>query len=99
MIRIANSKLVSGVFKTNQGAAVVVSHNYFDNDFRVVAIDKQGQLHVQQGRGGSSAGGIYQCQATFSGLSPEDIARFEFQTRDYEWVEFKDLPLNPKREL
>src|SRR5262249_24547550 len=38
---------------------------------------------------------IYQTQPTFPNLTPDEIDHFEFQVRDYQWVEVKDLPLNP----
>ena len=95
MGRKQHSLVFSRGFEVGGSASVIVSHDYFDDDIRVVAFDKQGTLHPQQGRGGHSAGRIYQCQATFPGLPLSQVDRFEFQTRPYEWVEFKDLPLNP----
>ena len=89
------SLVSSGVVATQRGTVIVVSHNYFDQNFRVVAIDKQGKTHDTAGRGGVSAGNIYQTRATFSGLSLDNIDHFEFQVRDYEWIEFRGLPLNP----
>lgn len=85
----------SGGFDTAQGAVVVVSHNYFDQNFRIIAFDKQGKLHASADNGKLSAGDIYQSHGSFPGLKRDDIDRFEFQTRDYEYVELKGLPLAP----
>jgi beta-lactamase regulating signal transducer with metallopeptidase domain len=84
----------SEVFDTPGGPAVIVSHDYFDQDFRVVAFDKQGTLH-DSGRGGASGGKVYQTRATFRKLKRDEIDHFEFQTRDYEYVETAALPLEP----
>lgn len=85
----------SGGLDTAQGVVVVVSHNYFDQNFRIVAFDKQGTLHASADNGILSAGDIYQSHGSFPGLKRDDIDRFEFQTRDYEYVELKGLPLDP----
>ena len=96
MGRDGHSLVFSRGFEENAGASVVVSHDYFEKDFRIVAIDLDGEVHPQQGRGGYSAGAICQCQATFPGLPLAQVDRFEFQTRPYEWVSFDSLPLNPE---
>ena len=94
-IGMANGKSVvfSAALETADGTVVVVSHNYVDSNFRVVAFDKRGTLHrATDGRGGN-AGPIHQTAETFAGLKRDDIDRFEFQTRDYEYVELSGLPL------
>ena len=91
--RAKKSVVFSPAMETSEGTVVVVSHNYFDQNFRVVAIDKQGKMHDTAGRGGISAGDIYQTRAKFPGLAPKDIDHFEFQVRDYGWVKFENLPL------
>ncbi|MGH7136693.1 MAG: hypothetical protein ACREHD_13205, partial [Pirellulales bacterium] len=82
-------------FDTPQGASIFVSHDYFDQDSRVVAFDNQGRLHDSPGRGGASANRIHLMHATFPKLKRDDIDHFEFQTRDYEYVEVPRLPLQP----
>ncbi len=89
------SILYSGAFQTERGTTTVISHNDFDHNFRVVAIDKAGTMHESVSRGGTSSGEIYQTKPRFPGLSPADIDRFEFQIRDYEWVQIDNLPLHP----
>jgi len=89
-----NKSLVfSASVEVAEGTVVVVSHNYFDHNVRVIAVDKQGTEHASRRRGWVSAGQISQMQRTFRGLGPDDIDRFEFQVRDYEWVEIVGLPL------
>jgi beta-lactamase regulating signal transducer with metallopeptidase domain len=94
--RKGNKGIVSsGALDTAEGTVLVVSHNYFDPNFRVVAVDKQGKTHDSVYSGGTSAGQIYQTRPTFPGLKPHEIDHFEFQVRDYEWIELRGLPLNP----
>src|SRR5690606_38420141 len=90
------SLVFSGALDTTHGAVAIVSHDVFDENFRLVAIDRQGKLVASTGRGGYSSGGVYQSRATFPTLKVADIDHFEFQVRDYEWVEISDLPLYPK---
>jgi hypothetical protein len=91
-----NHNLVfSEALATRQGTVIVVSHDYFDESFRVIAVDKAGKTHASSYSGGVSAGKIYQTRPTFANVEPEDVDRFEFQVREYEWVEFENLPMNP----
>ena len=96
----ANDKSLvsSGALTNEDGTVVVISHNYFDQNFRVVAVDKQGRKHSSTSTGGVSAGKIYQTRATFPEyqVKPDEIARFEFQVREYESVEINNLPLQPR---
>jgi beta-lactamase regulating signal transducer with metallopeptidase domain len=89
------SVVFSDAFTRPEGLVVVVSHDVFDEVFRVIAVDKKGETHSSAYSGGMSAGKVYQTRPTFPGLSLKDVERFEFQVRDFEWVEFKDLPLEP----
>ncbi len=89
------SIVFSAPLGNDEATTIIVSHNYFDQAFRIIAVDKKGKTHDTAGRGGSSAGQIYQSPATFRGLAPKEIERFEFQVRDYEWTEIKNLPVEP----
>lgn len=74
---------------------VIVSHNFHESATRVVGVDKNGERHVAQRSGGTSAGPLNQTKWKFPGLLPSDLKTCELQARPYEWVEFKDLPANP----
>src|SRR5690606_19441325 len=43
--------------------------------------------------------GINQLHWIFSEIKPEEVDHFEFQTRLYEWTEFKDLPVESGKKL
>src|SRR5690606_37846109 len=61
---------------------------------------KSGMKHISDGlRQASAAGGINQLHWIFSEIKPEEVDHFEFQTRLYEWTEFKDLPVEPGKKL
>lgn len=91
----SNSIIFSEPISTAQGVDVVVSHNVNDMAYRVVAVDKQGIIHESVRSGGIGGGGVSQTRGTFPGLTVDNVDHFEFQTREYEWVEFKDLPAEP----
>ena len=64
---------------------------------RVVAITKDGPIRLSSmsGSGGNSLDySTYQ----FKSLSLKDVERFEFQTRPYEWIVFKNVSLGPNRQ-
>lgn len=71
---------------------VIVSHSYSDADTRGLAIDDKGNEWISNSRRGSSAGEQNQSQWTFVGLKPDKVKSFGLQIRQYQWVEFEDLP-------
>jgi beta-lactamase regulating signal transducer with metallopeptidase domain len=80
-------------FDTQKGASIIVSHDYLDQNVRVVAVDKQGQLQRSTAGGGAGAGKVWLERHDFPKLKRDDIDHFEFQTRAYEYVETPVLPL------
>ena len=62
---------------------------------RVIAIDKGNRIYVTKNIGSVASGEIDQMTAKFYGLKLTDIAKFQFQTRPYKWVEFKNVSLRP----
>jgi len=66
---------------------------------RVVAILKGGKQVTSAGWRRHPGIVFLPRKETFDFLNPlSAIARFEFQTCDYQWVEFRDVPLRPKVE-
>ena len=84
----------SKAFRDPKGTVVVVSHNLDNCDTRTIAIDKQGNEHHAAHVSYSRTEAVNQTTSTFLKLELEQIERFELQKREYEWVEFNDLPAN-----
>ncbi len=78
----------------NNGKTVLhVAHKFKELNVRIVAVDKNGKEFT----GSSNSGwkdGIESIQITFE-VPVSDIKEFRFQTRPYEWVEFKNVYLKP----
>ncbi|MEM8945720.1 MAG: M56 family metallopeptidase [Planctomycetota bacterium] len=94
-----HSVIFSQAEPASTGSKLTYTHNVNQQDYRLVAIDQQGEQHPQTGYGGVSAGPIYQSNATFVSLEPAKIERLELQIRDFDWVTFKNLPTSPTRNL
>ncbi len=62
---------------------------------RVVAVDKQGKEHIGRRTAGLSVDGLHQHTHEFAGTTRDSIKEFQFQTQDYQWVEFKGVSLRP----
>jgi beta-lactamase regulating signal transducer with metallopeptidase domain/tetratricopeptide (TPR) repeat protein len=78
----------------NNGKTVLhVAHKFEELNVRIVAVDKNGKEFIGGG-GSASKDGIESMQITFD-VPVSDIKEFQFQTRPYEWVEFKDVYLKP----
>jgi beta-lactamase regulating signal transducer with metallopeptidase domain/tetratricopeptide (TPR) repeat protein/5-hydroxyisourate hydrolase-like protein (transthyretin family) len=77
-----------------ESTAAVISYAPFHQDVRVVAVDKTGKQHTAGQTENSSVGDGSRTltQFDFRGLKIDDIDQLEFQTRDFESVEFDDLP-------
>lgn len=72
---------------------VIVSDNMKEVPHRVVAIDKDGKMHEAVATGAGSVGNIRQSDFGFKDLPPQSIQEFQFQTRPYQWVAFKNVSL------
>lgn len=88
--------LFSSAYEGNNFVGITVSSPWDRNRVeRIVAVDKDGQTHITKNIGSVASGEIDQMTAKFNGIKLEDIAEFHFQTRSYEWVEFKNVSLKP----
>jgi len=87
--------LWSQAFQSYSGIHIVASREWRkDQVERVVAVDKDGKIHTT-GHGSVVSGKIDQLTASFRNLKLEQIREFQFQTRPYHWVEFKNVSLRP----
>ena len=78
--------------------AIAVAHNYLGQDRRLVAVDRDGEIHASVYSSGSSGDKsivLDQIDAEFL-LPPERIKQFQVQFRPFEEVEIKDIALNPR---
>ena len=69
------------------------AHSLIGKNTRVIAIDQSGKEHT----GGSNSAimeGLESVQTTFK-MPLSQITEFQFQTRPYEWVTFKNVSLKP----
>ncbi len=76
---------------------VGVTHNVnrFEAQIRLVALDKQGKLHISPSSGSVGTDNLRQTNATFPDISSEQVKEYQFQIRRYEWIEFKNVSLVP----
>ncbi len=88
-----------GVRPGEKGLHIGVTYNVTDRDFRVVAVDKDGKVHVSARSGSSGTDNLRQTTASFPDLTHEKLREFQFQTRPYEWIEFRDISLRPGKEV
>jgi hypothetical protein len=68
----------------------------------MVLVDQAGQLHVSNGYSSSSSHeklppwGLQEIRISWHGVALEDVAAIRFQTRQEEYAEFDDVPMDPK---
>ncbi|UCF43774.1 MAG: hypothetical protein JSV99_02260, partial [Planctomycetota bacterium] len=82
----------------SNGATRIVVTDSLGNELvqRVVAIDNSGNTHPSRGSSGSvSNQNLRQTTANFPDLKLNRVKEFQFQTRPYECVEFKNVSLRP----
>ena len=82
-------------FEVEDGISITVADDILGRPCRVVAITNDGKVAKPVGSSGSSAGKARQTTAKFNNISLSDIKEFQFQTRPYEWAEFKNVSLRP----
>ncbi|MBN1395161.1 MAG: polysaccharide biosynthesis/export family protein [Pirellulales bacterium] len=66
-----------------------------DQQTRLIAIDDKRQEHSPVRQSAPSVENIVQFSATFHNLPLKKVKEFRFQARPYQWVEFKNVALNP----
>lgn len=69
--------------------------NNKDREFRVIAIDKEGKIHLSAEHGSSGMGDLFHKDAVFPNLAYGQLKEYQFQTRPYEWITFKNVSLRP----
>ena len=89
------SVIFTGPQEYMDGFIVSVTHTFEDKAARLILVDKKGQHHVQkhsrEGEGQNLLKNSYYVQ----GIKRSDIDKFIFETRDYEWITFKNVALRP----
>jgi hypothetical protein len=77
-------------------AAITVSHNALGDACRVVAIDQDGEEHLPMSTRSLGAGPIQQLDDQYD-VPLSKIKEFQFQSRPFQWAEFDDVALSPRR--
>jgi beta-lactamase regulating signal transducer with metallopeptidase domain/uncharacterized protein YjbI with pentapeptide repeats len=86
--------------KGGQATSLILSHNFKGAKVRIVAFDKAGRRCLSSRTGTHGvAEDVIQVKYTFRDLLPDELDHFEFQQRDYKWIEIKDLPVNPSTKV
>ena len=73
---------------------ITVSWKTVERDFRVVAIDKDSNLHTARRSTGGGSADLSSYTYTFK-MSPDQIQTYKLQSRNYEWLTFKNVSLRP----
>jgi hypothetical protein len=94
---IINGIAFASPYEPNGDVRIVVTDSLGNEVVpRVIAIDEDGNIHSSKGSSGSvSSQNLRQTTANFPGLEINRVKEFQFQTRPYEWVTFKNVSLNP----
>jgi len=77
---------------------VTVTHTIYKEkvDYRVIAVDHKSNIHTSSGRSGMGNSSWMQTTVHFKDLQIDEIKEFQFQTRPYQWVEFRNVSLRPE---
>ncbi|MCK4887210.1 MAG: hypothetical protein KAS96_07455, partial [Planctomycetes bacterium] len=79
----------------NDEVIIYASNNFSDKaQFRIVAEDVIGRIYPAYTSDCKGNAGLMSCEYKFH-LSPKKAKKFLFQTRPYEWTEFKNVSLKP----
>jgi len=93
---VSNKDIVfSGPIESKNGTTIAVRGEWgFDGARRIIAIDKEGNIHGG-GWCGRSTGLKTLATTEFYNLKPEHIQKYQLQFRPYQWVTFKNVSLQP----
>jgi hypothetical protein len=74
---------------------MVITKPSRDWDMRVIAVDSKGAQHTYQGASGTPAEPAMLWTYTFRKLPLANVKQFELQLRPVQWIEFRDVRLQP----
>ena len=74
---------------------ISVAHNIKVSEVRVIAVGNDGVEHLATSLQPIVSRPLHQFTATFSKLRLKDVKTFLLQSRPYEWVEFRNVSLQP----
>jgi hypothetical protein len=63
----------------------------------VLAVDRDDKEHPASGSESSGTDAFTQVSAKFPELPLEQVKEFQFQVRPYQWVEFRNVVLDPRQ--
>ena len=82
--------------KHARGAIIVeITHRYVDEATRLLIHDHEGNVHLLEGSRHGRGQGLEKRTYWHWDTQLEDIDAFEFQKRSYQWVEFRNVSLQP----
>jgi hypothetical protein len=87
--------IFSQAFEKDGNVVISVTHDITGPEGRVIAVGPDGKEHCASSSSELGAHSFHQIMATFSNLSLKDIKVFRLQKRDYKWVEFRNVSLQP----
>ncbi len=84
-------------YESNSSVCIIVTHNKDSRklNYRIVAVDNDSVTHTSSSSTSSGISTWTQTTVHFTNLTLEQIKEFRFQTRPYQWVEFKNVSLKP----
>ena len=72
---------------------LTIAHSYSALQTRIVVTDRKEREHLPTRRGGSGGDGFMLWDLTYGNLQLEDVKQVRFQTRPYQWIEFRGISL------
>jgi hypothetical protein len=82
----------------SEGRVLITVTDHLEGNLQrmVAAVDTSGRSHAPSSMQESISGNNHTTSATFDGLHLGDIKSFSFETRPYQYVEFKGIALDPR---
>jgi len=84
-------------YQVDEETRVTVADSLLDQDHRVIAIDRDGNIHEPSNMSASTVAGLPQTTVHFEDLEFEDLKELRFQVRPYKWGDFKDGALEARK--
>jgi len=81
-----------------KGLYIRVVYNVTDRDVRIIAVDKNGKVHLSSSGGSGGTSELRRTIANFRDLTEVNLQEYRFEVREYEWVEFRNIALQPGKE-
>ncbi len=90
-----NSFMFSEKYIKDGKLCINVTDSMIEFPRRLTAVGKDGKVYYCGQTGSTTMNGVRMSEYRYEGITEDDVKEFQFQVREYKWVDFENVSLRP----